>query len=71
MTEREICAEFLILNSLIGQVAGADLPNAEREAVRTLAGSAMRLLEGVLLDHNRIANALEFLATEYNNRGRP
>ena len=64
MTQREISAEFLILNGIVEQIAGEDLPDAKREAVRTLASSAMRLLEGVLIDLNRITDALEVMAAD-------
>lgn len=59
MTEQDIKGNFLAIQNLVTQLAGADLPDAEREAVKVLVTVGLNLLEGLLLDINRIANCAE------------
>lgn len=59
MTENDIKGNFAAIRELANQFAGADLPPGEQQVVRTLTTCGLVLLEGLLLDINRIANLLE------------
>jgi len=60
MTERDIKGNFLAIRHLADQVAGADLPDNERAVIKkTLVESGLNLLEQLLLDINKIANAAD------------
>jgi hypothetical protein len=61
---RDIQASMMVIRDLADKVAGSELPDAERETVKILAGAGLTLLERLLLDVNRIADALEVLATK-------
>lgn len=58
-TSNDIAGWFVVLKSAAGELAGADLPPAEREKVQLLADVAVRIGESVVTDLNRIAYALE------------
>ncbi len=60
--QRDIEAWFLILRDKANALAGADLPDSDREVVQMLAGTAINLLESLFLDINRIADAQETIA---------
>jgi hypothetical protein len=60
-TERDIVGWFGAVNELVDRIAGADLPEAEREQVKMLASAGLKLAESLAIDHNRIANALQEL----------
>ena len=70
MTEQDIKANFTIIRDLVQQLAGADLPEGERQVIQTLSGAAPFLLEHALCDLNRSADALESLAFSIENQAR-
>lgn len=55
MSERDINANIEVLKQRIQQIAGADLPTAEREVAQELAIADLELLRGLLLDINKIS----------------
>lgn len=59
MTENDIKGNFIVIKNLASQAAGADLTDSEREVIKTLVAASLNLLEGLLLDINRIANCAE------------
>lgn len=63
MTENDIKGNFAAIREISDQVAGADLPAGEQQVVRTLVNCGLVLLEGFLLDINRIANVMETMET--------
>lgn len=62
MTENDIKGNFAVLREMAEKVAGADLPDGERETVKMLALTSLALLESFFIDVNRAANALDALA---------
>ena len=68
MTETDIKGNCTAIRHLASQIARADLPSAERETVKVLAEAALVLLEGFLLDINRIAEAAAYACAEYQDR---
>ena len=62
MGSRDIKGNFLAIRELSGKVTSADMPDMpdnEREIVKTIVEASLTLLEGLLLDINRIADAAE------------
>lgn len=59
MTQDQISAHFRALQKLAQALAGADLPDGERDAARAAVDSALQIVESIVLDINRIAAALE------------
>ncbi len=55
MSERDINANIDVLKHGLEQLAGADLPTAEREVAKALAIAGLELLRNLLLDINMIA----------------
>jgi hypothetical protein len=62
MTENDIKGNVAAIRELASGIAGAECDPREREAIKTLVTCSLVLLESLLLDANRIANALEGLA---------
>ncbi len=62
MTERDIKGNFLALKNLVAEAAGEDLPEKEKRVIKLLGETGLGLLEGLLLDINRLADAAEHLA---------
>lgn len=61
-TERDIAGWALVIRTLADEVAGSDLPPAERERLKPVVDVGISIGESVITDINRIANALESLA---------
>lgn len=60
MTENDIKGNVAAIRELHSKLTDANaLPPAERETIQTLVTCALFLLEGFLVDINRIANSLE------------
>lgn len=59
MNKDQIRAHFKYLRDMADKIAGADLADPERKVIQGLADSAFQIFETVVLDINRIANALE------------
>ena len=59
MGSRDIKGNFLAIRELSGKVTSADMPDNELEIVKTIVEASLTLLEGLLLDINRIADAAE------------
>lgn len=64
MSERDIQGNFLALRNIAKELAGADLPEKERQTVQLLVDVGLNLLEGLLIDINKIAEAAEFTARQ-------
>ena len=62
MTEHDIKGNFLALRNITQELAGVDLPEKERATVKLLAEVGLNLLEGLLIDINKIAQAAEHQA---------
>ena len=72
-TERDIAGWALVIRTLANEVAGADLPPAEREQLKPVIDVGISIGESIVTDINRIANSLEWLADNVNQlvlRGR-
>lgn len=67
-TENDIKGWFLVLQEKAQAIAGADLPGPDREQIRLLADVGLRIAESVVLDLNRIANAMEWVGDSQANR---
>lgn len=66
-TQREIEAWFLILQGLADEMVGADLSSSvEATKAKAAAQAGLNLAQSLLVDINRIANALEYLAEIQN-----
>lgn len=63
MTPTAISANMSVLRELAKTLAGAELQNGDAQAVKTVVEGSLLLVEGALLDLNRIATALEWLAS--------
>jgi hypothetical protein len=59
---RDITAAVSVLRHEVDVNVGKELPDEERESVKVVAGAVLVLLERLLLDLNRAADALEVLA---------
>lgn len=59
MTPEQISAHFRGLQEIANKIAGADASEAERKLTQYAADSILQIVESVVLDINRIANALE------------
>ena len=62
MTASDISGHFNALREIIAATAGEDMPEAERNKIKVLCEVGLRLAESLLLDINRIADAVEHLA---------
>jgi len=67
---RNINALIDVLKSRAEQIAGSDLNDPDRAAVVELATVGLELLRQTLLDINRCADALEWLARTEDDRFR-
>ena len=63
MTERDIQGQFLALKNLVAAAAGEDLPEREKQVIKLLCETGLSLLEGLLVDINKIADAAAYLVT--------
>ena len=70
MAERDIKAHFAIIHDLAERLAGAELPDAERQVAKMSIISVLFLLEHALCDLNRSADALESIAYSVANQAR-
>lgn len=64
MSINDVKGNVIALRSLIEQVAGAELRPKERETARAAAFAGLQLLEYLLVDLARIADATEVIAGE-------
>ena len=62
MTANDISGNFSALREIANAIVGADLQDGEKQAAKTAVETSLRLLECLLLDINRIADAVEHLA---------
>jgi hypothetical protein len=62
MTENDIKGNLAAIRELASQAAGAELPEGERQMIKMLCDSGLLLLEGLLVDINRSADALESIS---------
>lgn len=61
-TQQDIAGVFSVLRTKTQELVGVDLPDAERDVIRLLAQSGLWLLECLIVDINRIADAQENIA---------
>ena len=61
MTENDIKGNFLALKNLVAEAAGEDLPEREKQVIKLLCETGLSLLEGLLVDINKLATAAEHL----------
>ncbi len=70
-TQNDIESWFTILRNMSSEIAGADMPPAEREKVKVLAEVGLRIAESMVTDLNLIGYYLgELLELENIRRGR-
>ena len=62
MTANDISGNFSALREVANAIVGADLQDSEKQVAKTAVETSLRLLECLLLDINRIADAVEHLA---------
>ena len=63
MSERDIQGNFLALRNVAKEMVGADLSEKEKQTAQMLVDVGMNLLEGLLIDINKIADAAQYLAS--------
>ncbi len=62
MTENDIKGNFLALRNVAKEIVGADLSDKEKQIAQMLVEVGLNLLEGLLIDINRIAEASQHSA---------
>ena len=62
MTEADIKGNFLALRTVAKEAVGADLSEKEKQIAQVLVDAGLNLLEGLLIDINKLATAAEHLA---------
>lgn len=66
MTANDISGYFVAIRAIASEVAGIDMPEKERQVIRTVVEASLRLGEGALIDLNRAADALEGINSVLN-----
>lgn len=62
MTANDISGNFAALREVIAASAGDGMPEADAQKIKLLCEVGLRLVESLMLDINRIADAAEYQA---------
>jgi hypothetical protein len=68
VTERDLQGWFLIISGLANYHAGSDMPAQDREKLLPAINAAIQVVQSIVVDINRIADALESIAYTSNVR---